>query len=880
MKEKNATKKPVSLSAIFFLATIFVGGTLGIITLTQMEIVDGWYYDLGQWGTDFHELGFYLQDSSYFLSIVRDDYYFKNADDRSEFTSSGMVMCINSLTGIPIWSRVTPNNRTYYGKPLYDCNGDGFPEFLTAYGNIASTLIQKNGNDKEYYVNFTSFYASILDGATGRPFTLNDTITGTDSLLLTEIVSAVPLASKNLDVNPVLGIYHKNNTSTIDMGASFTSNLSAFFRNGSLAWQVPSIELNNEILSIQSPDHSDINNVLVFTQSGNVSIYDGRNGSILASKSYGSNVTFGLPIQLNDVTGDGVGEFGFVIYERLSPQPYSIMAYFTMFDGVNYSSILNHTLFTDSNIEDAQLHSLKVEQDPLGNRIMIIAEYHNRWRGLHILSYSLSSITTLYQRWIRIDDDQSNDTLSATFCRDITNDGYSEICIYWMEPSLMNTIDTKTLTLIDGKDFTTTYWNLRGSLQFSSIYQISNKILGDGRDDVRAYSDLGPSPLSLAFNVPLVGIPSFILLIVCIALLIVAFIYIILGVVKKRFKPIEKKNVKKDVKKFSFFIIAATIIIILMIIVVILMANMLGFFDTTLLLGEMNSMLVMSILALFIFWFTSIPLITAVYNYSAPFFASFLARLNKLYYRILYRKSRKHDIIIMNTEDKEELGFFQVWSRLLLPMFMSIFAGLFVYTSTPHQVTLLEGSQSNLFFFDFFMLLLFPTIIAPFIISFFIPSTWLLEDAGVVYYEIPIKQHLPSDISSISGWAQNWLKGLVGVGTLVTYVTFLIQISFVNPAQEGQGVLEFFLFQPEGMSPFIGLFLLIFVIYGFPFFTAMGLLFLAIFVMELNIDDNRRKLYKRLEKMGVSMKKYSLDDMLKLAETQVQQKSTKSNGVN
>ncbi|MHA1733120.1 MAG: hypothetical protein ACTSU5_14325, partial [Promethearchaeota archaeon] len=74
-----------------------------------------------------------------------------------------------------------------------------------------------------------------------------------------------------------------------------------------------------------------------------------------------------------------------------------------------------------------------------------------------------------------------------------------------------------------------------------------------------------------------------------------------------------------------------------------------------------------------------------------------------------------------------------------------------------------------------FTYMIIPGIVAIPLFFWLLPTSWLLNDAGVFFYKKSLKSVLPEDVEPIGNWFSHYLKGFLGIGAIVSYVKFILE---------------------------------------------------------------------------------------------------------
>ncbi|MCP4763192.1 MAG: hypothetical protein GY870_15575 [archaeon] len=210
--------------------------------------------------------------------------------------------------------------------------------------------------------------------------------------------------------------------------------------------------------------------------------------------------------------------------------------------------------------------------------------------------------------------------------------------------------------------------------------------------------------------------------------------------------------------------------------------------------------------------------------------------------------------------------------RALLPLVISMTFGIFIYQGLgpngilfalfgPNTVNWIDHplthpgtlgvmtaamSSPNELYFEigyFARYCISPMIITFILLSLLIPGAWLLDDAGVCFYEKPLADRMVSDVERVSKWTLSKTTGLFGfTGGVSFFSLFLPMLLNLDDLIYYLGILS------EGENVIFGIYVLLLALIVFPILAGILLMYGAMLRMEEDLDKNRSKLYKRLKK--------------------------------
>src|SRR5271157_4008 len=253
----------------------------------------------------------------------------------------------------------------------------------------------------------------------------------------------------------------------------------------------------------------------------------------------------------------------------------------------------------------------------------------------------------------------------------------------------------------------------------------------------------------------------------------------------------------------------------------------------------------------FAIMFGGYPLVAVLNNHFSPHSGILYIKLQRAFYKIFKRK-RDFRIIVLAMPYARKHSFAAIFMRSLFPVLIALTVGLWLFTSrvspglspmTASGIDMTWMSQFQLYGSSIFVLIYF-------LLVFIIPGGWLLDDAGVVYFDEPKSQLQPGDISKVSNWLTTLLKGVFGVTAILNYYRLFVGIDF-SKASTNNG-------------PVMGLLMSIFVIGIYLVFSPI---MYGIMVnlrsnasMISDLEYNRNVLYEKMAKAGLDVTPYHLRD--------------------
>jgi hypothetical protein len=196
---------------------------------------------------------------------------------------------------------------------------------------------------------------------------------------------------------------------------------------------------------------------------------------------------------------------------------------------------------------------------------------------------------------------------------------------------------------------------------------------------------------------------------------------------------------------------------------------------------------------------------------------------------------------------REDLGTVNQLKRVILPLFLSITVGFYIYNLLAPLLGYPQGFEqfASTEFFGFIIgynvCCMLPMGLSFFAFAFLFSGNFLLDDAGIAYFLESKKHRKPGDIEPISIWALSFVKGVAGLAAIITFVNFFAFVDFSG------------FFSRDNVAFIIfGAFIVIVMFWGSPFFTAFSYILLASEIMDYSKDENSRRLYKIMEKNNLN----------------------------
>lgn len=271
--------------------------------------------------------------------------------------------------------------------------------------------------------------------------------------------------------------------------------------------------------------------------------------------------------------------------------------------------------------------------------------------------------------------------------------------------------------------------------------------------------------------------------------------------------------------------------------------------------------------------FVMVAILPLLYNASGPTLAQkiFINPQKKIYDLINKRHKRKdYRVIIIDMEEKSYVSAFLRIKRMLLPILISFTIGTAIYQglgpngalfnalyplidrplTNPENLGIITENMVNpkevwIEIGKFARYCVIPMIITYLATTILFPGAWILDDAGVCFYQKSMKKRDISDIDSISKFFLNMISGLFGFTAIVSFVQLFI------PMLTRIDELIINLQTMTDLPPILGVLVLIGALVIFPFFAGILLMTATQQIMEKNYAKNVLRLHTKMEESGI-----------------------------
>ena len=828
-KRKKIRTHPVNY--VLLAVSLIIFGSLGIVFITQMEIQPGWVWeeiseensmDLNLiTADDLNNDGF--NDAITYADVTNQDT--DNLGLSDDTPNYGKIIGIDGLTGLTLWEKDCENPVKKVIE-LADINGDGIKDYLADIASVSPNWFKPTPQDNPRPEIILDAYTNILlSGNNGSeiPILTGDLRSFTNFY----IQDAVYLNESKADLVFIECKAKSNNSN------EFFYNISSYFENGTqyatfnigYTWidhgsTIPILDLfpyssKDEVLFIHQ------NQIILFNTSVDGFLNPIYNETVIG---YSNHYTY-----LEDLNGDSIFEIALMSDE----------GNVSIISGIDGTTI--RTFNMPLEYDQFDINQLGSYESDSKAYILINCEkndYNSDTRESLMLIYVVTETSedihwSLYAQTYRetkkayaLGEDMDDDLIDEIILTERIQLAYStsDVQRYY----ILSTPDDNVLSIINNE------YGVRYMLQFQDLS-------GDGKSDyifsahdkIVAFASSKPLGIWLSPHFSL-GIPIFSILV---ALLCVGILLVILKSRKLSFS-------RGGVKEHKLTVAVNVLAISLMSVTFLLFLIQLNIFNKTLIPNQNMTTIIVSFLTVIITWYGALPLTAALYNRFAPRFAYTFIKLRSMFFKI--SKSYNTDILVLDMEDRKEIGTVIQMKRILLPLLLSIAIGFYTYGALtpilgyPQDFEVFGSTEFFNFMNGYMLCCIFPMILTFLVFSFFISGNFLLDDAGVVYFRQSKKYRQPGDIEPISVWAQSLVKGMAGLSAIVTLVGFLTTVDLSG----------FFADTADVTSWLFGVLIIVVFFAGIPFLTAFSYILLAGEVMEFSVDFNTQKLYTLMEKKG------------------------------
>ena len=817
----NKKTKLPSGNLVLILFSVIIASSFIILIYTQTSGIEGFKIEMDSMYGQYLEVPVCYDitgdNISEIVIMVKPHY----ENDKINDPNYGMVKLYNLKSRSLIWSLDlhAPPIKLYR---VFDYNNDGIDDLFLTYGTPNGTLMKYS--ELKYYPH--RFGNSFISGVDGSVLKIDDKYEN----LTNEYVIDFLVYDENFHDNIEDFIVIKSNSAD----ENSQSNVTAYYWNGTICKNLKF--LNYSIRELEIINYLNGKHILAtsYSKAFILNTSNPNNYSLILEISGISNSFSSFTI-LDDLNNDNCSELliiGENMIKLVNGIDGSVLNYLNISsESINVKKIERINDINGDNKDDFLIYYYN-NNNSNGNILKIIALNHTSLdiQLIHsiILDQSIYSFVPINNQYFK------DNELKFLMCKKGSTDIFGS--------------NSHILTSIDQSN---TYWNYKSNYYYNEIKNIS-KIFDDsaglilvGNHNLDIISIKGSKNYWLLFLEYPEYFGYFLIVLISIFLITIALILIFIKRTQFRKNISELLKYKENVKRLKLPIIITILIIIILIINFAFLNHFTGVFRTTLTLGSDDELVLIGIVFLFTVLFSSMPLLPAFYNKTAPSSSIAILELRKLFFKFIRHSEKK--IVVINLDENKSIGIITMLKRCLLPILISLSVGINLFNFlAPKFSTVSIEFQETFYTFQYYFIYyaITPMIISFYLLFIFIPSTWLLDDAGVVYVITPKKVHLPPDIERLSNWAYNWLEGLAGFTAILSYINLISVLNMASFAINGDFLTQSMILIILGL-----------LFYGFPFLSGLVLTLLSIIYMELNLEYNKEKLYKKMEKRNYDTKK-------------------------
>ena len=828
-------KNPVNIILLAISFVIF--GSLGIIFITQMELLPGYNWDELQ---NRHPVELNLQlaedlNNDGKLDLIANAYVRSiETDELARFIYQepefGGVFAIDGQSGEVIWDQ-TYETPVIKLMPIGDINSDGIQDYFNDRVLVNSSwgmkVENRSGELVEVYepqILHNNFSNQIMSGENGE--FISGSLT---NWLVSDVIRVGEMDDSLEDFILLEGMY-------TEYSNNYLINISTYFINGTRTRTTSMDAFINPDLrgEISTPALREFNykgmSQALFIDYDTLILYNTSiNGFMdqIYNKTHMNIRQFSI---IEDLNLDGVPEI-------ITTAENGNVSLLNGLDGNLIYAFMLPTSSWDPNIDEIGTLT--------GDHSTFILfkndDYDNKEFSAFIYSISLTG-PGLFWEYYKSYDNQDNGPRVFPLGDDMTADNINEIIlIYRYQPAFPLSSDVRRYVMFDfitGKTLAT----INSDRWIESPINIPD-FDGDGLKDF-AFEDglsiyaLATQKPSAIWNSPLFefGMP---LLVFLASALVLGIVILLINV--KKLKPRRER-----LKQSKLAVIVNIISIAITIISFSLFLFLLNVFNRTLIAGDPMTSITTVYLTTTIIWLGLLPLTAAIFNQFAPRFAYGFIMLRNFFFK--FSKNYNHAIFVEDLQGRSQLSTTIRLKRIILPTLLSISIGFYTYnTLAPilgykQDFDTFGGQEFFSFMIGYNLLCILPMLLTFIAFAFFISGNYMLDDAGIAYYFESKKHRRPGDVEPISIWSQSIINGIAGFSAIVTFFSFFQTVDLSGLyTQTGDDPL---------ISFFFGLFISIAMFYGTPFLTSFAYILFAIEVMDFSYEKNTEKMYSIMKKHG------------------------------
>lgn len=278
---------------------------------------------------------------------------------------------------------------------------------------------------------------------------------------------------------------------------------------------------------------------------------------------------------------------------------------------------------------------------------------------------------------------------------------------------------------------------------------------------------------------------------------------------------------------------------------------------------QQDALVETQIIALVIY-FASSPFIMALWYKTAPGIASkFIVKVFKLFNR--KSKTKISEIMVIDTPQDHSFVItlkractalifslttkFLIWDTLLRLIDPIIPSGILFKTVYSSSVISIDSEIFIRFCDSIILNTVFPLVLSFVFFFWAMPSSYILDDAGVVYFKKYTKRRQPAEIKTVSAWFFSIVKAILGTSAIFSYYSYItnnaqiLNVAFVDIIKKYTPLIGS---QPAQNLASVSVAQLGIFLFGFPFIGTILMAFILLLFQESQYNRLKTHLYQEL----------------------------------
>jgi hypothetical protein len=203
--------------------------------------------------------------------------------------------------------------------------------------------------------------------------------------------------------------------------------------------------------------------------------------------------------------------------------------------------------------------------------------------------------------------------------------------------------------------------------------------------------------------------------------------------------------------------------------------------------------------------------------------------------------------ILINPPLYKKMPFMTLLKRAISILSLSISLGLMLFNNFSQYIFDISGittisslSDPNLMIYitALFLVIIIPGIVAVPIFFWLYPTSWLLDDAGIMFYVRDLSERSIDDVEGVGDWFSGYIIGYFSISAIIWYIQFAIQSPIaVSIDNLGRG------------GPTLAVF-----VFSFIIITGLMIGIMIVFCYEMVLPYSVVRLYQRLDARKINIK--------------------------